>query len=59
MQRKPMLGWFKFCCGTHGLFEELGRNVNKGGSQECPNWGALNCQLSMFCLSLQHMSSSS
>ena len=31
---------FKFCSGTHGLFEELGRHMNRGGSQECPNCGA-------------------
>ena len=26
----------KFCSGTHGLFEELGRDKG-GGSQECQN----------------------
>ena len=33
--------FFKFRSGTHGLFEELGRHVGRGGSQECPNCGAL------------------
>ena len=28
------------CLGTHGLFEELGRDDKGGGSQECPNGGA-------------------
>ena len=32
--------FFKFRSGTHGLFEELGRHVGRGGSQECPNCGA-------------------
>ena len=31
---------FKFCSGTHGLFEELGRHANGGGPRECPNCGA-------------------
>ena len=30
----------KFCSGTHGLFDELGRLANRGGSQQCPNCGA-------------------
>ena len=29
----------KFCLGTHGLFEKLGRHAKVGGSQECPNCG--------------------
>ena len=28
---------FMFHPGTHGLFEELGRQAKRGGSQECPN----------------------
>ena len=36
----PSRLFFKFRSGTHGLFEELGRHVNRGGSQECPNCGA-------------------
>ena len=30
----------KFCSGTHGLFEDLGRRANEGGLQECANCGA-------------------
>ena len=33
--------FFKFRSGTHRLFEELGRHVGGGGSQECPTCGAL------------------
>ena len=36
----PSKLFFKFCSGTHGLFEELDRHTNRGGSQECPNCGA-------------------
>ena len=36
----PSRLFFKFCSGTHGLFEELGRHAKRGGSQECPNCGA-------------------
>ena len=32
--------FFTFLSGTHWLFEELGRHVKGGGSQECPNCGA-------------------
>ena len=28
---------FKFCSGTHGLFEEFGRHSKRSGSQERPN----------------------
>ena len=31
--------FLKVCLGTSGLFEELGRHDNVGGSQECPNCG--------------------
>ena len=30
----------KFCSITHGIFEELGRYSNKGGSKVCPHCGA-------------------
>ena len=32
--------YLNFCWGTHGLFEELGRHTNRGGSKECPDCGA-------------------
>ena len=35
----------KFRSGTHGLFEELCGHVNKGGSQEWPNYWALEEQV--------------
>ena len=33
--------FFTFYSGTHGLFEELSRQVGRDGSQECPNRGAI------------------
>ena len=32
--------FLKFRSGTHGLYEELGKHIKRGGSQECPNWWA-------------------
>ena len=31
--------FLKFCSGTYGLVEELGKHTNRGGSQECPDCG--------------------
>ena len=36
----PSRVFLKFCSGTHGLFEELGRHADRGGLQECSNCGA-------------------
>ena len=35
----PSRLFLKFRSGTHGLFEELGRHANRGGSQDYPNCG--------------------
>ena len=40
MKGPPSRLLFKFRSVTHGLFEELGRHANRGGSQEFPNCGA-------------------
>ena len=42
----PSRLFLKFCSGTHGLFEELGRHDKGGGLQECPNCGACNYSFS-------------
>ena len=40
--------FFKFCSGTYGRFEELGRHAKRGGSQQCPNCGACNESVEHF-----------
>ena len=35
----PCRSVFKLHSGTHGLFEEMGRQDKVGGSQKCPNCG--------------------
>ena len=39
----------KFCSGTQGLFEELGRHAKAVGSQECPNCGACKESVEHVC----------
>ena len=40
INRAPFRLFFRFHSGTHGLFEVLGRDTKRDGSQECPNCGA-------------------
>ena len=49
--------FLKFCLGTHGLLEELGRCAKGGcvGHRSVLIVGLVRRQLSMFFLSVHHM----
>ena len=50
----PSRLFFKFCSGTHGLFEELGRHAKRGGLRNVLIVGLVRSLLSMFFLSVHH-----
>ena len=43
-----------FCLGTRGLFEELGRHIGGGGSQECCTHWASRKSIEQLFLSVCH-----
>ena len=47
--------FFKFRSGTHGLFEELGRQIRGVGHRSVLIAGLVRNWLSMFFLSVHHM----
>ena len=56
VKEAPSRLFFKFCSGTHRLFEELDRHARREGSQECPIVsGLVRSLLSMFFMSVNHM----
>ena len=51
----PSRMFFKFRSGTHGLFEELGRHDKEVSDRSVLIVGLVSSQLSMFFLSVRHM----